>query len=418
MKKNGLRQLILELSYHPKERVELFLAYEEKQQVTLLKKLSRHVLKDLANRLPSETLIVLLEKMDPDQATDVVRLLSKKRSTEIVDGLNERLKQDITMLLSFKPDTAADLMSLNYITVEENQKISDLSDKVLTHEKRTGKLPVVLVISEEQKLLGFIPGFKLAIAKMNESVSLHVSKISTINFDTSEEDVLDFFSQHPHSKVVVLGSSNNILGIIYSDDIIKLMRDEESSALYDFAGVNEEESVYDSSKRKIKFRHKWLLINLGTSFLAAFTVSLFHDVIQKQVLLAIYMPIVAGMGGNAGTQTLAVMVRGLADHDLGWKDIWRTLRNEVRAAFANGMMNGIIVFLILTIFNRNPLVGLVLGIAMVVNLMVSATFGTLVPVILKKAGKDPASSATVFITTATDVLGFMVFLGLATILLR
>lgn len=418
MKKNGLRQLILELSYHPKERVELFLSYEEKQQVTLLKKLSKHVLKDLANRLPTETLIVLLEKMDPDQATDVVRLLNKKQSTEIINGLNERLKQDITMLLSFKPDTAADLMSLNYITVEENEKIADLSDKVLTHEKRTGKLPVILVISEEQKLLGFIPGFKLAIAKMSELVSLHISKISTINFDTSEEDVLDFFSQHPHSKVVVLGSSNNILGIIYSDDIIKLMRDEESSALYDFAGVNEEESVYDSSKRKIKFRYKWLLINLGTAFLASFTVSLFHDVIEKQVLLAVYMPIVAGMGGNAGTQTLAVMVRGLADHDLGWKDIARTLKNEVKAAFSNGILNGIVVFLILTIFNRNPLVGLVLGIAMVVNLMVSATFGTLVPVILKRAGKDPASSATVFITTATDVLGFMVFLSLATILLR
>lgn len=418
MKKNGLRQVVLELSYHPKERVELFRSFDEKQQVSLLKKLSHHVLKDLTNRLPTEELIALLEKMDPDEATDIVRLLSKKHSAKVIEGLNERLKQDITMLLSFKPDTAADLMSLNYIIVEENEKIADLSEKVLTHEKRTGKLPVILVVSDQHKLLGFIPGFKLAIAKMSETAGKHLSKIATINFDTSEKDVLDFFSQHPHSKVVVLGSSNNILGIIYSDDVIKLMQDEEASALYDFAGVNEEESVYDSSKRKVKFRHKWLLINLATSFLAAFTVSLFHTVIEKQVLLAVYMPIVAGMGGNAGTQTLAVMVRGLADNDLGWKDIGRTLKNELRAAFVNGAINGIIVFLILAIFNRNVLVGLVLGIAMVANLMVSATFGTLVPVILKKAGKDPASSATVFITTATDVLGFMVFLGLATILLR
>lgn len=417
MKKNGLRQLVLELSYHPRERLALFRSYEELQQIALLKQLSKHVLKDLVNRLPPEELIPLLEKMDPDEATDIIRLLTKKRSEQVVEGINDRLKQDITMLLSFKPDTAADLMSLNYIKVTDNEKISALSDKVLIHEKRTGKLPVILVLNENQKLLGFIPGFKLAIAKATDLASQHVSKIATIDFDTKEHDVLDFFSQHPHSKVVVLGSNDNILGIIYSDDVIKLMQDEDSASLYNFAGVNDEESIYDSSQRKIKFRHKWLIVNLVTAFLAAFTVSLFHEVIEKQVLLAVYMPIVAGMGGNAGTQTLAVMVRGLDNADLGWPEIWRTLRNEVKAAFVNGSINGIIVFAILAIFNRNYMVGLILGTAMVSNLMVSATFGTLVPVLLKKAGKDPASSATVFITTATDVLGFMVFLGLATILL-
>lgn len=418
MKKNGLRQLVLELSYHPRERLALFRSFDEIQQVVLLNQLSRHVLKDLVNKLKPEELIPLLEKMDPDEATDVIRLLTKKRSEQIVDGINERLRQDITMLLAFKPDTAADLMSLNYIKVNENEKIASLSDKVLVHEKRTGKLPVILVINDDQKLLGFIPGFKLAIAKATDLASQHLSKIATIDFDTPENDVLDFFSQHPHSKVVVLGSNSNILGIIYSDDVIKLMQDEESASLYNFAGLNEEESIYDTSQRKVKFRHKWLLINLVTAFLAAFTVSLFHEVIEKQVLLAVYMPIVAGMGGNAGTQTLAVMVRGLDNADLGWSEIWRTLRNEVKAAFTNGVINGLIVFAILVIFNRNFMVGMILGIAMVTNLMVSATFGTLVPVLLKKAGKDPASSATVFITTATDVLGFMVFLGLATILLR
>lgn len=417
MKKNGLRQLVLELSYHPRERLALFRSFEETQQIALLKQLSKHVLKDLVNRLPTEELLPLLEKMDPDQATDIIRLLTKKKSEVVVDGINERLRQDITMLLSFKPDTAADLMSLNYISVEDTDKITDISEKVLTHEKRTGKLPVILVTTQDHKLLGFIPGFKLAIAKMTDQAGQHTSKIATIAFDSPQDDVLDFFSQHPHSKVVVLGSNNNILGIIYSDDIIKLMQNEDSTTLYDFAGVNEQESIFDNSKRKIKFRHKWLLINLATAFLAAFTVSLFHEVIEKEVLLAVYMPIVAGMGGNAGTQTLAVMVRGLADSQLGWPEIFRTLKSEVSAAFANGLINGLVIFAILSFFNKNPLVGFILGVAMVTNLMVSAAFGTLVPVLLRRAGKDPASSATVFITTATDVLGFMVFLGLATILL-
>lgn len=417
MIKNGDRELVLKLSYHPRERLGLFRSFAQSQQLSILKQLSKHVLKDIVNHVPSDELIPLLEKMDPDEATDLIRLLSKKKSQKVVAGINERLRQDITMLLSFKPDTAADLMSLNYITVLENENITGLSDKVLIHEKRTGKLPVILVSGETGKLKGFIPGFKLAIAKPGDTVSDHLSKIATIDFNTSEDDVLDFFSSHPHSKVVVLGSNENILGIIYSDDIIRLMQDDDSASLYNFAGVNKEESIYDTSKRKIKFRYQWLLVNLATAFLAAFTVSLFHEVIEKQVLLAVYMPIVAGMGGNAGTQTLAVMVRGLDKNTLGWSEIWRTLNNEVRAAFTNGLLNGAIVFTILFIFNHNFLVGLILGVAMVSNLMVSATFGTLVPVLLSKAGKDPASSATVFITTATDVLGFTVFLGLATLLL-
>jgi len=224
--------------------------------------------------------------------------------------------------------------------------------------------------------------------------------------------------KNPNTKVVILGQNQNILGIIFSDDIIKLLRRQESASLYTFAGVSQEESVFDNVDRKIKFRYKWLILNLGTCFLAAMTVSFFEKTITRNVLLAIYMPIVAGMGGNAATQTLAVMVRGMAFKQLDWRDIKRTLKNEVLAGFYNGILIGSIVFSISMYLNKNFIISLVLGLAMITNLVVSATFGTLVPVFMKKIKKDPASSATIFITTATDVLGFFVFLGLATILLR
>jgi magnesium transporter len=196
-----------------------------------------------------------------------------------------------------------------------------------------------------------------------------------------------------------------------------LIEEHEASSLYDFAGISEEESVTDSAKRKVHNRYRWLVLNLGTAFLAAFTVSQFEDVLGRYVLLAAYMPIVAGMGGNAATQTLAVLVRGISLKQIELKTAWKTLRSELGASLVNGLVNGLLVAAIVIILNNNVQIAAVLAFAMVANLLVAAFFGTLVPLIMHKLGKDPAASATIFITTATDVLGFMVFLGLASMVL-
>jgi len=160
-----------------------------------------------------------------------------------------------------------------------------------------------------------------------------------------------------------------------------------------------------------------LIINLATAFLAASVVSLFQETISAFVLLAVYMPIVAGMGGNAGTQTLAVVVRGLALKEIELKTAKRVIINEIIAGGINGIINGILVAAVAILWNKNPMFGLVIGLAMVINLIIAGFFGAIVPLIMKQLGKDPASSATIFITTATDVFGFLSFLGLATILL-
>jgi len=209
-----------------------------------------------------------------------------------------------------------------------------------------------------------------------------------------------------------------VLGIIYSDDVLQLMHEQESASLYDFAGISDEESVMDSTRRKVRFRYKWLIINLFTAFLAAFTVGLFEATLTKYVLLAVYMPIVAGMGGNAATQTLALVVRGISLKQIDLKTAGRTLRNEMSAGFINGLINGVIVCGVVIAKDGDYRIAIVLALAMVINLFVAGFFGTLIPLIMHKLKKDPATSATVFITTATDVLGFVAFLGLATIILR
>lgn len=214
-----------------------------------------------------------------------------------------------------------------------------------------------------------------------------------------------------------MDDNGSSLGVLYSDDVLSILKDKEGSSLYDFAGVHDEEEVTDPASTKVRFRYKWLILNLATAFLASFVVSLFDDTISRNVLLAVYMPIVAGMGGNAGTQTLAIMVRGIALNQIDSRNFWNPLIEEISAGFVNGVINGLLVFSIVLLVNHDFKVAIVLGIAMVVNLVVAATFGTIVPLIMKALGKDPASSATIFITTATDVLGFLAFLGLATLVL-
>ena len=167
----------------------------------------------------------------------------------------------------------------------------------------------------------------------------------------------------------------------------------------------------------MRHRYKWLIINLGTAFLAASVVGLFADTLKQFVILAMYMPIVAGMGGNAATQTLAVIVRGIAVGEITLKNSLPAIYKEVGAGFINGVINGVIVAMVATFWNSDPKLGLVLGAAMIINLITAGFFGALIPLVMKAFGKDPATSATIFITTATDVFGFFAFLGLATMVL-
>jgi len=234
-----------------------------------------------------------------------------------------------------------------------------------------------------------------------------------VKYDEDEKAVIETFKSHPHDKIVVLDDDGSILGIIYSDDVLKLLKKASVNDLQRFAGVSEEEDVLDPPLVKVKNRYRWLIINLATAFLAASVVSLFQKTISAYVLLAVYMPIVAGMGGNAGTQTLAVMVRGLALKEIEPKRVQKVIINEMVAGGINGIINGGLVALVATLWNKSPMLGLIVAIAMIVNLVIAGFFGALIPLIMKKLGKDPASSATIFITTATDVCGFFAFLGLA-----
>jgi len=358
-----------------------------------------------------------LARLDPDEATDVLGLLDEETRNEVLQQLDADRRKKLEFLLEFSPESAAGLMDLDFITVDVNRTLDEVAQRVRRHEERTDRFPTIFV-SDGDELVGRLPAPALAfVDEGHGNVRDYLEDTPHVRYDAPDTDVVDVFRANPESRVAVLDEENTIMGVIHASDLLRIIEEEAGETLYEFTGVAEEESVLDGPVAKIKSRYQWLILNLGTAFLAAAVVGLFEATIAAFTLLAVYMPVVAGMGGNAGTQSMAVTVRGLALGQVSLSTGGRVIWNEVVAGAANGAITGLLVTAIAAGVNQSPLLGLVLGISMVLNLVIAGFFGALIPLILSRLGKDPATSATIFITTATDVLGFFIFLGLAKLIL-
>lgn len=366
--------------------------------------------------LNAKEIVEIIEFLDPVKASKIIRNLSAHKKSHVLKKLDENVRGRISLLLKFNHDSAGSIIDFNYIEADKTHTIKDITKTLHSHEKKTGKIPTIL-ITDKGYLEGELPINHLITSKKNTKLPKLIKKIPHINCNENEEKVLNIFKKHPHGKVVVLNDNGSILGIIYTENILHLIDKETSRSLHKFAGVNKEEDISDLPFTKVKYRYIWLIINLFTAFLAASIIGLFEETISKMVILAAYLPIVAGMGGNAATQTLAVTVRGIALDEIDKSNAKKIIGNEAIAGMINGGITGLIAAAISFFLDQNPLLGLVLAAAMIFNLFIAGFFGTIIPLFMKKIGKDPATSATIFITTATDIFGFLAFLGLAKVIL-
>ncbi|OVE85801.1 magnesium transporter [Natronolimnobius baerhuensis] len=357
-----------------------------------------------------------IDPLDPDEVTDVLGYTNKETREAMLATLNGERRKKIEFLLSFDPESAAGVMSLDYVTVDEARNFPEVVERVRRFEERTGQVPTIFV-TDDGELRGELPGTALSVAdEETETISDYVQETPHIRYDREDEEVLEVFKQNRERSVAVLDEEEDILGVIHSEDLLRLLEEARGETLYEFTGVAEEESVLDGPGTKVRRRYKWLILNLGTAFMAAAVVGLFESTIAAVAILAAYMPVVAGMGGNAGTQAMAVTVRGISLGEVSLNTGKRVIFNEVVAGAVNGMITGVLVAVIAIAFSFGEfglLLGAVIGISMVANLVIAGFFGAITPLLLDRIGYDPATSATIFITTATDVLGFFVFLGLA-----
>jgi len=398
------------------EPSDLFIDLPRDQRRDVFFSLSEDVRNHLITDMSRSELETFIDRLDPDEVTDVLGYTDEETREVLLTTLDSERREKINFLLSFDPETAAGVMSLDYVTVDERRSFPEVVERVRRFEEREGEVPTVFVTADGD-LRGELPGGALSVADPEtETISDYVQETPYVRYDRDDEEVLEVFRQNRERSVAVLDEEGHILGVIHAEDLLRLLEEVRGETLYEFTGVAEEESVLDGVGTKVRRRYKWLILNLGTAFMAAAVVGLFESTIAAVAILAAYMPVVAGMGGNAGTQAMAVTVRGISLGEVSLNTGKRVIFNEAVAGAVNGTITGVLVAAIATIFSFGEfglLLGAVIGVSMVANLVIAGFFGAVTPLLLDRIGYDPATSATIFITTATDVLGFFVFLGLA-----
>mgnify|MGYP004670233851 FL=1 len=307
-------------------------------------------------------------------------------------------------------------MTTAYIALKESNTVEQALNKIREIGPKTEVIEILFVVNEAGQLVGKCDLRDLLSKEHNLTLGeMMNTNVYTVTPELDQEEVAKIVAKYDLKAIPVISQKRQILGIITLDDIIDVIIEEDNEDMLSMAGVNSEENIYTSLTQSIKMRLPWLLVNLATAFLASLTVKSFESTIAKVVALSSIMTIVTGMGGNAGTQTTSIMVRQLADSNLTFKKCVKPFVKEIFLGVIDGAVNGLVTGVIVAVIYHNIYLGLIIFLAMIGNLIIAGVFGFIIPVLLKKFHQDPAVSSSIFLTTATDVLGFFIFLTLAKI---
>ena len=381
---------------------------------------------DALKHLSAQKLTKAVEELESDDATDLIKdieEIDENLEKKIYENLNEDFRKDIEKLSVFNEDQAGAYMQLEVFEANMNEAIKEAVERLkkLKEEGELENVQQVYVVDDERHLKAIIPLSDLITfdfsTKFKDIIKDKRYAPLTVRATEPIKDVIKKFEDYDVSVLAVVDDQGKLLGRITSDDIIDLIEEQATEQIYNLAGVKEEAEEEDDIKMVIKKRAWWLFINLWTAILASLVIGFFDKTIQKYVALAVLMPIVASMGGNAGTQTLTVMVRKLALGEIEWDNAKDALLKEIMISVANGLLFALIMGLIAQLWFHNPMLGVVIALAMIINLLAAGFFGAIIPLILKKIGSDPAVGSSVVLTTVTDVVGFFAFLGLAKLIL-
>ncbi len=373
---------------------------------------------DILSDMPAAKVAQIVSELDSDDALDLIEDLDPIQQKEILKKLSAKDRIAIEEGLNYPEESAGRLMQREYVAIPQFWTVGKTIDYL---RAATDELPEdfydLIVIDPYYHVVGSIPLNKLVRAKRSEKINtLMLEDIHIIPATMDQEDVAHLFRREDLGSAPVVDEDGRLIGVITHDDIIDVIVEEAEEDILKLAGVDESD-LYQAALSTSLSRSRWLAVNLVTAFVAAGVVSLFGATIEKVVALAVLMPIVAGMGGNAGTQALTVAVRAIAMRELSGTNAGRAILKEGIVGFINGCIFAILVGLIAAFWFSNQTLGLVIASAMVINLITAGVFGASVPILLNKLGQDPAISSSVFLTTITDVVGFFAFLGLATLFL-
>src|SRR5688500_5686414 len=360
----------------------------------------------LAQDIPSDDAAALIDHLPEELAAAVLHLMRPKES-----GVVENL-------LEYAERTAGRIMNPNVFALSEDITVGEAITEIQS-SRDVEMVFYLYVVDERRHLVGVVSLRRLLLVSPETPLKrIMTADLISARADMDQEEVARQVAAYNLLAIPVVDAENKLVGIITVDDVIDVIKDEATEDIYRLAGVAGDERAFTPAKESLRKRLPWLGINLLTAFLAAAVVGLFEGTIGLFPVLAVFMPVVAGMGGNAGMQTLTVIVRGLALGELTWSNARKALMKEAAVGIGNGIVLGVVAALVVWAMRGNPILGAVLGMAMIINMFVAATAGTLVPLGLRAANVDPALASSVFITTMTDMIGFFSFLGLATVFSR
>jgi len=408
---------------------ELFAHYLEKLDPEILGdvaiELPDHMLKDVIEQLPAEKIVEALEELESDDATDLLQYIEdidEDKARELFNELDRENQNEILRLRSYEEDRAGAHMQTELFSAHLEEKLGNAVAR-LRREKQEGKLENIsqLFIIDKNGVLQYaIPledlilfDFTKTLKQNIESAQIDHYKPHVANDMDLMQNVADMFQEYDLNVIAVTSSTGILLGRITSDDIHDYIQESATEQIYNLAGVDDESEEDDTLFKAGRGRAVWLGVNLLTALFSSSIIGLFDETIAAYVALAVLMPIVASMGGNTGTQALAVTVRRLALGEIEFKDAKNVLKREVSISLINGLIFGVVMGIIASVWFDKGMLGVVIGLSMVTNLFFAGFFGTIIPLTLRRFNIDPAVGSAVILTTFTDAIGFFSFLGLA-----
>lgn len=412
-----LETVAKELTYKPKERLAYMRSLSLPQQSAVFEYLSPHVQQSLLKALRTVELVDIIDHMDIRQAEKVLaRIKNEKKRLRIVAKIKAETREKLEYFLRFHPQATLSLVSFNYVYLPHTLTVGEAADAIEEHYRDTDKFPEVLV-HKDGELVGEVPLSTLVRERNNTKLQKYVKPVNTITYKEEVGDIIQALSEAHRQKVIVLDVDTSVLGVMYADDAIALFGHLPAESLYNTSGVDTVEQPFDTGYEKFYRRYRWLILNLATAFIAGAMIYAYQDTINEMAVLAMYIPIVAGMGGNAASQTFAVMLRGITLGTIKWKEAAPALRREALGGLYNGLVIGAIVTVISVVWNESWMLGFVVGSSMIGVHILAAVTGAAVPLFAKHIGQDPAAISSIIITTVTDVGGLFLMLGLATMFL-
>jgi magnesium transporter len=374
---------------------------------------------DVARRLDAGSLSDLLDEMAPDDAADVLGDLPQGQIEAALAGMEDNEQQaEVRELLTHDEDSAGGVMSPHVLTFQQDATVGETLAFLRRTKPDEETTYYLFVTDAAERLIGTVSLRQLVIAEPSTPLrAIMNDKLITAHVDDDQETVARMLARYDLLALPIVDDDQRLVGVVTADDVIDVLEEEATEDIYHLANLQADEDVYDSVWRSSRRRLTWLFINLPTALLAGWVVSRFDRTIAAVPAMAAFLPIIGGQGGNAGIQTLTLVVRSLSLGDITLRDSWRTIVHELLIGVVNGLIFGLGVGIIGVLWQGSPVLGLIVGGAMLLNLIVAALAGALVPLGLRLINVDPALASGVVVTTVTDVIGFFCLLGLATLLL-